>query len=95
MSNRFLTKSGTERAGEALELVRVHRGYSLAEAAEAVGWSLDRLARVEAGQRHVTWVEALDLLTAIGAGFDDLTAAWSEAGKRQRGPAGQRTRARS
>lgn len=84
MSNRFPTRKGAiRRAGRALELVRIERGYTPAAAADAVGWSLGRLAEVEAGGRNVTWLDVLELLTALGASIDDLTAAWSEVGETQ------------
>lgn len=95
MSNRFPTrKVAIRRAGRALELVRIERGYTSAAAADAVGWSLGRLAEVEAGGRNVTWLDVLELLTALGAGIDDLTAAWSEVGESRQRSTSQRIEGR-
>lgn len=96
MSKRFPTKrAALQRAGQAIELVRVRRGYARAEVADAVGWSVGRLKQVEAGGRTVTWLDVLDVLTALDASIEDLTAAWSEVGETRLHPPKQRIKGRS
>ena len=96
MSNHFPTSQVTlQRAGRAIGLVRFRSGHSPAEAADAAGWSVKRLAEMEAGERNATWLDTLELLTALGASLEDLAAAWSEVGDCPHGSTTQRARARS
>lgn len=56
---------------------------------------MKRLAEMEAGERNATWLDTLELLTALGASLEDLAAAWSEVGDCPHGSTTQRARARS
>jgi transcriptional regulator with XRE-family HTH domain len=60
-------------AGMALRRCREDRGMRLAEAARVLEWHASTLSRIETGQRGIRCLSLRHLMTAYGAGEDEIT----------------------